>query len=676
MIAIPSLDIKHLIFLFGLLTLASCFPPGAEVSDAIVIDLNNPEQQKVRNFQDQLQADSLVTYLNSKNPTLRYLAAMGFGSFANRDAKKYIPVLAKLLEDEYYDIRTAAAFSLGQMRDDRVVNHLTKAFQKEDTTEIVKPFRKVILEAVGKSANKEMLPLMAAVEYPSTDTLISEGQALGIYQFGLRGIVDPLGTKRMLSMLLANDQPDDIKSIAANYFFRNKDLDNNPIVEDLIRVFSEAEDPRTRMALAVALGRTKNQLALDALFEQYPKEQDYRVKCNILRGLSNFDYREVDPIFSAALNSRNYHISKMASQFFLNKGKYYDARRYIQKFETDSTLHQTTKYELAAAALKHLPFAAENTRYQLQRKLEKTFLSTMSIQEKKDVLFALGAFAWNYRKIFELAQGSENQIVQSKAIEILKDISNRPDFNAYFGLSRNRVRREMAVYFSDAISSGNVGAICEAASALLNPERNYVELYDGTSFLTLAKTRLDLPKEIEAFDLLQAAIDHFNGVKNVDQTATDLDYAIDWESYEQLSAKPRLEMKTSRGEIKLELFKEVAPGSVVNIVQLANSGFFNGLNFHRVVSNFVVQGGCPRGDGYGGLDYSIRSEFSLLHYDRQGYLGMASAGPHTECTQFFITHSPTLHLDGKYTILGRVTEGMDVLHKLEPSDKIISLTEK
>ena len=126
--------------------------------------------------------------------------------------------------------------------------------------------------------------------------------------------------------------------------------------------------------------------------------------------------------------------------------------------------------------------------------------------------------------------------------------------------------------------------------------------------------------------------------------------------------------------VKLQLLKKEAPGSVANFVQLAKNGFFNGKNFHRVIPNFVIQGGCPRGDGYGGLDYSIRSELPPLNYDDEGYVGMASAGNHTECTQWFITHAPTPHLDGRYTIFAKVIEGMETVHQVQIGDVIKSIT--
>jgi cyclophilin family peptidyl-prolyl cis-trans isomerase len=109
---------------------------------------------------------------------------------------------------------------------------------------------------------------------------------------------------------------------------------------------------------------------------------------------------------------------------------------------------------------------------------------------------------------------------------------------------------------------------------------------------------------------------------------------------------------------------------VANFLELIESGYYTGKNFHRVVPNFVIQGGCNRGDGYGTLEYTIRSELPYLHYDREGMVGMASAGNHTESQQFFITHSPTPHLDGNYTLFARVVSGMDVVHQTRLGDII------
>jgi cyclophilin family peptidyl-prolyl cis-trans isomerase len=118
----------------------------------------------------------------------------------------------------------------------------------------------------------------------------------------------------------------------------------------------------------------------------------------------------------------------------------------------------------------------------------------------------------------------------------------------------------------------------------------------------------------------------------------------------------------------------MAPASVLNFINLAKEGFFDNKTFHRVVPNFVVQDGCPRGDGYGAKDYTIRTEIGPLWYEDEGMVGMASAGFDTESTQWFITHSPTPHLDGRYTLFGRVTKAMNVVHQLQVGDRIAKVT--
>ena len=123
----------------------------------------------------------------------------------------------------------------------------------------------------------------------------------------------------------------------------------------------------------------------------------------------------------------------------------------------------------------------------------------------------------------------------------------------------------------------------------------------------------------------------------------------------------------------MKLFVNEAPGSVVNFVKMVEDKYFDGKAFHRVVPNFVIQTGCNRGDGFGSEDYSIRSEFSRRKY-KTGSVGMASAGKDTEGTQWFITHSPTPHLDGKYTIFAEVVSGMEVVHRIQVGDQIISAT--
>ena len=128
---------------------------------------------------------------------------------------------------------------------------------------------------------------------------------------------------------------------------------------------------------------------------------------------------------------------------------------------------------------------------------------------------------------------------------------------------------------------------------------------------------------------------------------------------------------TNKGKFKVELYNDKAPITVGNFVKLVNEGFYNGLIFHRVIPNFMIQTGCPHGTGYGGPGYTIQDEFDkTIKHNSKGILSMANTGrPHTGGSQFFITVAPTPWLDGKHAIFGKVIEGMEVVENISKVEK-------
>jgi len=134
-------------------------------------------------------------------------------------------------------------------------------------------------------------------------------------------------------------------------------------------------------------------------------------------------------------------------------------------------------------------------------------------------------------------------------------------------------------------------------------------------------------------------------------------------------------METNRGSIELELYPQFAPVTVNNFVFLIKEGFYDGVKFHRVISNFVIQGGDPTGTGAGGPGYHFEDEVKnnpLKH--ETGVISMANAGPGTNGSQFFITHSPQAHLNGKHTVFGKVINGMDVVNSIRAGDVMTKVT--
>jgi len=136
----------------------------------------------------------------------------------------------------------------------------------------------------------------------------------------------------------------------------------------------------------------------------------------------------------------------------------------------------------------------------------------------------------------------------------------------------------------------------------------------------------------------------------------------------------RIIVKTNKGDIEATLFASKAPLTVASYLNLAKHGYYDGLTFHRVIPNFMIQGGDPTGTGMGGPGYKFEDEVKTgLKHDKAGIFSMANSGPGTNGSQFFITHLPTPHLDGKHTVFGEVTKGQNVVNAIAQDDKIVKI---
>lgn len=152
-------------------------------------------------------------------------------------------------------------------------------------------------------------------------------------------------------------------------------------------------------------------------------------------------------------------------------------------------------------------------------------------------------------------------------------------------------------------------------------------------------------------------------------------YSKPFEMKIDLKKKYTATIETNRGMILLDLFASQAPVTVNNFVSLARDGYYDGITFHRVINDFMIQTGDPTGTGRGGPGYTFKDEFDpKLKHDKPGILSMANAGAGTNGSQFFITHIPTPWLDGKHSVFGHVTQGQDVVDKIEQGDVMLSVT--
>lgn len=645
----------------------SCTPPSKKIITDINLDTNSAWFKKIQNFQDEQLLDSLYTYFRSKDPSQRFLAARALGSIKKAEA---LDSLYVLLADPVDQVRAVAAFAIGQIGVESADKVLAAAFEKGPLAGSFLRSNSAILEAIGRCGNDTYLEFLSTIStYRPSDTLLLEGQAWGIYRFGLRDKINEKGTARMIDYVAEKAYPDNVRLIAAHYLFRMKNVLLDSLQVDRIgAVLLNDSSAYIRMALATAIGRADSRNSLTYLQDSYQKEKDYRVKCNIIRAMGAFDYTLVKEVMQAALADTNMHVSRCATQFFVDHGISEEATTYWQWAK--DTFPWQVQLGLYRAANRHLPIYYADYRDAINNELKQRSKNAKSVYERIAAIEALSEFGWNYRHIFREGFQADAPSIRGASIQALADISNKEGFATFFSGSSRYVRKELCTIFQQAIQSGDPGMIAIAAIALREKSDVYKQYIDTLAPFEIALQKLELPKEIETYNELNKTIAVLKGEPIPDDTKPTYNHPIDWE---KIKPNRKAVIRTEKGNIEIVFFPTEAPGSVANFIALTQQGFFNGKVFHRVVSNFVIQGGCPRGDGYGSLDYSIRSELSERHYDQEGYIGMASAGNHTECTQFFITHSPTPHLDGNYTLFAKVSRGMDVVHRIQQGDKIQEL---
>lgn len=664
-----------ILLVFALVGAGSCSRAPETASQGILDPtqiLNDPEYQLVYQLQDQLNVAELTTYFSNDNPNLRYAAAMAFGSMRDSSA---LPSLAQLLQDPVVEVRQAAAYALGQIGSIKAEKALIEAFDRYDSLGTARPVNAAILEAIGKCGSKESLRYLATIKsYKPSDTLLLEGQARGILRFALRGKLDSLATQRMVTLATEVQYPSSVRRLAAHYLARAA-VKLDTFARILAPMAPKESNVDIRMALASALGKAARPYVVDTLRHWFPRESDYRVRINILKAMVNHNYLWGRATVFQALKDPNTLVAQQASQYLLDHGQPKDAGLYWQ-LAKDSTLHWQIQANLLAAAQRYLPPSLGELRDKLNYQHRKRFELATSPYAKAAFLRSLAWFGWNYRFIFREGEKSKALPVRTAAWEALATIDQRPDFDKHFGLGARRVAKELAALFRYALLKADAGAMAPAAQALRTPGRNNRLFFTSAGFLDTALTRLKLPAELETYHEVQMTRNFFRGAP-LDSSLYRYDptqHPPNWEILNTLNDNPVAVIKTNKGEIRIALLPQFAPATVASFVSLVKSEFYTKKTFHRVVPNFVVQGGCPRGDGYGSTPFALRSETPPQYYDAAGMVGMASAGPHTEGPQFFITHSPTPHLDGRYTLFGRVTQGMAVVQTLQVGDLIEKVT--
>lgn len=621
-------------------TFLSCKPSGPPPDK-----FSDPVRVKIADFKDRRLADSLYPYFNASEEVYRADAVEAFGSIQDSSAVEKIGRL--LLREKNASVKKAAAFALGQTPHPDCERILMAALVKEKEPEVTS----ALLQAYGRVTPRWHLnPQMFL-----GDSIGSAGLAWSIYRAGVRGKTDSLANVTAV-VLLGESYSRDTRLAAAHFFARGA-RHFEKAEKELIRSALHDPSAEVRMAAASSLGKVSRDSALVALKEIIKNDDDPRVVVNAVRALGAFPYRLIKNYLYEALTNKDVNVGIASSETIIATVPPED---WIEVSSLTTRVDQwRIQANLYGAALK----AGKNK--DLEREIESRYKSASDPYHKAAFLEALqydpAAFAFVEQQLKE----TKVPLIRSSAASALAAMGRSK------GL-RPSVRLSFAHAFQELMESEDMAVPGIIAAVLGDPAAGYKDIISDAGFLYAAKKRLHLPRDYEALQSITDAIAYFEG-KEATSLENNFNHPIDWALIRNLPAAPRATIRTTRGDIIIRLLVNEAPGSVANFVTLADKNFFDGKYFHRVVPNFVVQTGCPRGDGWGNEDYSIRSEFSPRTF-AGGMVGMASAGKDTESTQWFITHSPAPHLDGRYTIFAEVVAGAGAVKYLQVGDKIVDVT--
>lgn len=652
--------------------LSACGKNGGGSNSAIVVDTKDAVVQSIFDFANRRETQAILPFLVVENTMHRYTAAMALASVQDSTA---VNDLGNALNDDHEQVRWAAAFALGQTGNAAAAPLLVEAFQ----TDTVRFVQGAILEAIGRCGTEEHLKYLSTTPpYPIKDTLLLKGQALGLYRFATRGMVYDEGVRKIVIEFIANPvMPQSVRMIAAAFLARAKNINLDGYSAVLLESVAREKEPYIRQFLVTGVAKLKSKEAMFALRRLFKEEEDYRVRSQIMRSMSYFNYDSVRVMAFEALKDTNVFVRETAADFFIANGQEKDAVFYSNL--GDAHPNWLVACKLQEASLKALPYFRGPSKQFISQKLRARYLSSQHLYEKAQILRTMGNYSGNYRFAIEQAfprvdTVPVHAVIKSSAAEALVAIRQHPDLPREWGLGYARVLDEIHAAIRKMLESGDPAMMAIVAQAMSENPDLYKTAFPDTQFLSDARRRLQLPRDIETDIMLQQAIAALSGKTLPTPKADKSNFVqIDWQTINILKDKPEAVVYTNKGSFSLLLYPLKTPATVTQFLQLVKADFYTQKTFHRVVPNFVAQAGCSRGDGWGGFGVVAPSEFSDLRYDDEGWVGMASAGKDTEGTQFFITHSPTPHLDGRYTIFAKVSKGMEVVHTLMVGDTIKSI---
>jgi cyclophilin family peptidyl-prolyl cis-trans isomerase/HEAT repeat protein len=597
------------------------------------LTLADPDIQKIVEFQDTKNVKELIKYFVSPNMQLRERACIAFGSI--QDTSALTSLYTMLEEDE--EIAQAAAFAIGQTGSASSLPVLKRILERSMNEET----RFEFFVAIGKCGGMEENYYLVSNYNIGKDP---RGTAWALFYLSRNKFLNEAGIELAIK-ILENESNEDTRLGAAHSLARNT-LDSP--WKKILPLFLKEKNEDVKMALAKSLkGIDEETLTSD--FMVYMKSCSANTQINFLSCLSNVSNDLIiDYCNDNIRNNVNINLQLASAS-------------YLSFFPSEVDLL------LASTAIDSLNWRVRISLIQavIDSSNDEMINYSQALYESSTNLYERGELVTILSSLPDQKQWLEEQVLQNDSI---LSTYGMDAFAAIMENENDEVKKSNTSFLLRCLASKN-GAVITYSSLLFRDS-----LFMSPILVDSLKERLYLipmPEKTDAFTELETTIRFLEGRED-SEVRVAFNNPINLDSLITLEKISGFLVKTTKGDIRMKIESFDAPGTLMSIVKLVKEGYYDGKLFHRVVPNFVIQTGCPQGDGWGALDFSMRSEFTPLTYST-GAVGMASSGRDTESCQWFITHSPTPHLNGRYTIFAYLSEGMDVVQLMEVGDRIIEM---
>jgi len=618
---------KHLFLFIGLILISGACKPKNETT----LNLDNPDIQKIIAYQNSKNVKGLIQYFVNTNLQLREKACSAFGSIKDTSA---LPSLYTMLEEEE-NVAQAAAFAVGQTGDLSSIGPIKKVLKRSLNEET----RYQLFVALGKCGDIDENYFLVSNYNVGKD---ARGTAWALFYLSNRKMINEAGIDLALK-ILENEKNVETRLGAAHAIARA----NLPHPwMDILPQFRKEQNDDVQMALASALKGITADSVNGSLIE-FAQKTSANCQVNFIKSVAHLLLDRLFDYCSGNINSNKNINLQLASADYLASYPHY-ALQFLSETDMDDL-----NWRVRAILLSPL-VELQNDEY--INEVRSRYLSSENLYERGMLLTTLANLP-DQRELLMQEILSNDSIIGTYGMDA---------YASLFEKDSDEIKLKERSFLLKCIASSSPSVATYAAfllrdSLFISPE--------NIKLLKEQLPQLQFPRMAEAYKELSNTIAFMEG-NEIDPPSTN--QVIDVSQLPELLNIRSFRIMTTKGEIIMEPRAFEAPETVLTISKLIQEGYYNGKLFHRVVPNFVIQAGCPYGDGWGGLDSTMRSEFSRLQYST-GAVGMASSGQDTESCQWFISQSPTPHLNGRYTLFAYLSSGIDVVHDIEVGDRIIEM---